>query len=255
MQRRSFVHGDLTLSYLDQGGAGTPLIALHATWMEASTFAELAEALAPRWRVLALDQRGHGYSDHSEDLSWDAFIGDLGAFIDHLTIKTPVNLLGNSLGGVVAFRYAARNPAKVKAMVIEESAAVLNPDFNFIRTWAGKYPTREALRERIGERLAWSVEPSFREGQSGWTLAFSPEQLADALGELKGDFWRDWTLSNCPTLLIRGSESRVVDGDILARMAEVRPKTFLKTFRAGHVVHHDALKPFAVEVANFLDSV
>jgi hypothetical protein len=35
-------------------------------------------------------------------------------------------------------------------------------------------------------------------------------------------------------------------------MAEVRPKTTLKSFSAGHVVHHDALKGFAEEVAVFL---
>lgn len=253
MERRSFTHGDLTLSYLDQAGPGTPLIALHATWMEAGTYCDLATALDPRWRVVALDQRGHGHSDHSNDLSWDAFIGDLGAFVDHLAIDAPVALLGNSLGGVVAYRYAARNPGKVRAMVIEESPAVMNPDFSFIRKWAGTYPTREALLERIGPRLAWSVEPSIREGPSGWSLAFSPNHLADAQDGLKGDFWNDWNASDCPALVIRGSESRVVDGGVLKRMAEDRPNTSLKILDAGHVVHHDASQAFATEVAAFLD--
>lgn len=99
MERRSFTHDGLNLSYLDQGGIGAPIIALHAYWMEAGTYADLAEALAPEWRVVALDLRGHGHSDHSADLSWDAFIGDLAAFLDHLGVEEPAILMGNSHGG------------------------------------------------------------------------------------------------------------------------------------------------------------
>lgn len=50
MMRRSFVRDGLNLSYLDQGGAGEPVVALHAYWMEAGTYADLAKALAPKWR-------------------------------------------------------------------------------------------------------------------------------------------------------------------------------------------------------------
>lgn len=53
MERRSFTHQDLQLSYLDSGGSGPVLIALHAHWMEARTFAPLAAVLAPEWRVVA----------------------------------------------------------------------------------------------------------------------------------------------------------------------------------------------------------
>jgi esterase len=253
--RRSFKQDIITLSYLDQGGDGIPVVALHAYWMEAGTYAELAEALAPTWRVIALDQRGHGHSDHPIDLSWEAFIGDLAAFLDHLEIDQPVILAGNSLGGTVVFRFAARYPKKVRAMIVEESPATAGGDFDFMRAWAGVYPTREALRSKIGERLAWSVEPSFRKTEAGWTLAFSPEALADAQRGLHGDFWSDWLATDCPTLLIRGSDSRAVDGTILEKMAARRPNTTLKTFDAGHVVHHDVPDAFSTAARAFLTQV
>ena len=47
MQRHVFQHDGLTISWLDAGGDGRLLIALHAHWMEALTFAPLAESLAP----------------------------------------------------------------------------------------------------------------------------------------------------------------------------------------------------------------
>ena len=252
MERQAFVHQGMTLSYLDQGGTGTPVIALHAYWMEAGTYGDLAKALAPEWRVIALDQRGHGHSDHSKDLSWDAFISDLGAFLNHLGIDEPIVLIGNSLGGTVAFRYAARNPGKVRAMVIEESPAVEDGDLGFMREWAGTYPTREALVAKIGKRLAWSVEPSFRQTADGWTLAFSPNTLADAEIGLNGNFWDDWNATDCPLLLVRGTDSKAVDGAVLEKMAATRANTKLISFDAGHVVHHDKPDAFAKAVMDFL---
>lgn len=252
MMRRTFVNDGLTFSYLDQGGSGTPIIALHAYWMESGTYEGLAEALAPEWRIIALDQRGHGYSSHSNDLSWDAFISDLGAFLDHLHLGDPVILAGNSLGGTVAFRFAARYPQRVSAMIVEESPAEEDSDLDFMRQWAGVYPTREALKEKIGERLAWSVEPSFRQTTEGWTLAFSPAALADAQSGLNGDFWDDWRSTDCPTLLVRGRHSRAVEGDVLESMSVERPNTTLVTLDAGHVVHHDKPEAFADEVRKFL---
>ncbi len=84
MDRRSFRSGGLTLSYLDAGGDGQPLLALPAHWMEARTYAPLAAALAPAWRVVALDQRGHGLSDRATRYERDDYLGDALALCDHL---------------------------------------------------------------------------------------------------------------------------------------------------------------------------
>ena len=52
--RHSFERDGVVISFLDAGGAGKPLIALHGHWMRGADF----EDLAPEWRVIALDQRG-----------------------------------------------------------------------------------------------------------------------------------------------------------------------------------------------------
>ena len=254
MERRVFENSGVNLSYLDAGGDGKPIIALHAYWMEAGTYADTASALSPEWRVLALDQRGHGRSDKPDDLSWDAFIDDLEAFLDHLEIHQPVVLMGNSLGGTVAFQFAARTPHRVQALIIEEAPAVEDSDLEFMRAWAGVFPTREALLETVGERMAWSIEPSIRKTEAGWTLAFSPTKLADAQVGLNGDFWADWLATTCPALLLRGRDSRAVDGEVLEAMAARRPNTRLETLPAGHVVHHDAPQAFVDVVRQFLMS-
>ncbi|RYZ02025.1 MAG: alpha/beta hydrolase [Myxococcales bacterium] len=252
MERKSFEHDGLKFSYLDAGGDGELLVALHALWMEAGTFVPLAEALAPGWRVVALDQRGHGRSDHAASSTWGDYVSDLGALLDHLRATRPVVLLGNSLGGTAAFLFAARHPERVRALIAEEAPAKEDADLGFMLAWQGVFATREALLAKVGERLSWSVEPSIRQVAGGYTLAFSPRDLAERQAHLNGEYWHEWRATSCPALVVRGSESRAVDGAILERMAAVRPHTQLVTIQAGHVVHHDAPALFLAAVEDFL---
>jgi pimeloyl-ACP methyl ester carboxylesterase len=252
MERKFFQHAGLALSYLDAGGGGEPLIALHALWMEAGTFSAFAEAMAPAWRVVALDQRGHGYSEHAAGASWPDYVGDVGAFLDHLGVQRPVVLLGNSLGGMAAFLFAARHPARVRALIVEESPARHQADMRFMLDWQGVYPTRQALLDKVGERLAWSVEPSLRQVAGGWTLAFSPKDLVESLPQLNGEYWDEWRASSCPALVLRGTESRAVDGATLEKMASVRANARIVSIAAGHVIHHDAPAQFLSAVQSFL---
>ena len=252
MDRHSFEHAGLKLSYLDAGGDGELLIALHALWMEAGTFSELAGALAPSWRVVALDQRGHGHSEHAATSTWADYVSDIGAFLEHLRAARPVVLLGNSLGGTAAFLFAAQHPNRVRALIAEEAPAEEEADLRFMQAWQGVFPTREALLDKVGERLAWSVEPSLRRVAGGYTLAFSPKDLVARQAELNGEYWDEWRATHCPALVIRGTQSRAVEGAILERMAKVRPHTQLVSIEAGHVVHHDAPSLFLAAVEDFL---
>ena len=251
MKRSCFEHHGLTLSYLDSGGDGPLIVALHAMWMEARTFEGFALAM-PEWRVVSLDQRGHGLSDHASDYSGRAFVDDIVALLDHLEASKPVVLIGNSLGGHNAFVFARRHPERVRAMVIEETPPEGHAALEFVLDWRGIYPTREQLEQKIGERLAWSVAPSFRETAQGWTLAFDPDELVAMQQVLNGDFWSDWLGTSCPALVVRGTQSKAVDGALLETMAERRPNTQLLSLQAGHVTHHDDAAGFNAAVRKFL---
>ena len=253
MRRAAFRHDGLTLSYLDSESEGPLIVALHAMWMEARSFEGFAQSFAD-WRVVSMDQRGHGLSDHSRDYSRASFVGDIAALLDHLGVTGPVVLVGNSLGGTNAFFFAAKYPERVRAMVIEEGPPEEHASLAFVLEWRGRYPTREALSAKVGERLAWSVEPSFRETAEGWTLAFDPADLVEMQRVLNGDFWSEWLATTCPVLVVRGSQSKAVDGALLKSMAELRPGARLVTLEAGHVVHHDAALEFNAAVRQFLES-
>ena len=252
-ERHAFKSGDLTLSYLDSI-KGQPLLALHAHWMEGATFLQLATDLSPDWRVIALDQRGHGYSDHSTVYTRAAYLSDIVALLDHLGLDK-VAVLGNSLGGVNAYQFAARYSERVLALIVEDIGAIIDDDTSFALAWQGIYPTRDALVEKIGERLSPALATSIRETALGWKLTFNPEDMVASQKQLNGDHWDDWVASRCPALLIRGRESRVSDAALFQQMAARRPRTQLVTLDGGHVVHFDNPRGFSDAVRDFLSTI
>jgi len=257
-ERRSFAHDGLTFSYLDSssqaGPAARSLVALHGHLMEAATFAPLAAALAPHWRILALDQRGHGHSSHARSYTRADYISDIEAFFHHLHLEKAV-LLGSSLGGVNAFQFAARHPRQVQAFILEDIGAVVTDDISFILPWSGVSPTREALVAKVGERFAPYLEDSFRQTPDGWTLAFEPSELVGSQRNLCGDHWQDFLATACPALLLRGTESRVTSAEHLEQMAARRPDTTLVPLDGGHILHYDTPLGFTAAVRDFLDSL
>jgi len=243
MQRFSLQHNGLTLSWLDTGGDGPVLIALHAHWMEAQTFAHLARNLAPDWRVVALDQRGHGHSSHAASYTREDYLGDIEALFDELDVTTPVVLLGNSLGGINAVQFAARHSERVRTLIIEDIGVEVSTDISFVRAWAGTFPTREALAERVGPRFLPYLDDSFRVTPEGWRLAFDPEDMVQSQEAMKGNYWDEWLASQCPALVIRGRDSRVTTQEEIEAMVSRRPNTTHIVLDGGHVVHQDSPGP------------
>jgi esterase len=254
MNRSNFRHDGLTLSYLDSGGELPVTIALHAHWMEGATFSPLAEAIGSEWRLIALDQRGHGDSDHAQSYTREDYLGDLEALFRHLGLPHAV-LLGNSLGGVNAYQFAASHPQWVRALVIEDMGVEVPGDLPPMLSWAGTFAKREELEKAIGSRLLPYLQDSFRPTTGGcWRLAFEPRDMLLSQASLAGNHWSDWLATDCPALVIRGTESRVTTAAHVAQMAERRAHTQLCTLEGGHVVHQDNPPAFAAAVRSFLGS-
>src|ERR1700748_2459465 len=78
--------GGLNFHYTDWGGDGPPLVMLHGLSGHARTWDHTAAALRGRYRVLALDQRGHGDSDWAPQYGFGPMAGDLLAFLDAMQL-------------------------------------------------------------------------------------------------------------------------------------------------------------------------
>ena len=250
MERHYFHHDGLRFSFLDSGGNKPALVTLHAHFMEGETYAPLADALSA-WRVVSLDQRGHGYTNHAPSYTRADYIGDLKALFEHVNLTQAI-VLGNSLGGANAYQFAARYPNLVRGLVVEDLGAEVRDDITFALAWEGEFPTRQALAERVGPRFLPYLEPSFREESGKWQLAFRPSEMVESQKLLCGDHWNDWLATSCPALLLRGRESRVTTQAGLEQMAARRPNAQLVTLDGGHILHFDNPSGFADSVRDFL---
>jgi pimeloyl-ACP methyl ester carboxylesterase len=94
--------GGVRLHALDHGGDGGPIILfLHGAVAHAHWWDTIAPGLADMGRPVAVDLRGHGESDWSDDYSYGAFAEDLGAWIDWAAAEGggPPGLIAHSFGG------------------------------------------------------------------------------------------------------------------------------------------------------------
>ena len=108
---------DCRLHY-EEAGSGEPLVLLHGNGEDCGYFARQMDYFSTKYRVIALDTRGHGKSERgSAPFTIAQFAEDLLAFLDEQGLKR-VNLLGFSDGGNIALTFALRHPERVRRLVL-----------------------------------------------------------------------------------------------------------------------------------------
>lgn len=252
-RRTTFDHGGITLSYLDSGGPGPILLALHGHLNEARFVHQGAVPPDLGYRVVALDQRGHGESGHAHSYATDRYVDDAVALLDHLGIATAV-LLGHSLGAAVAYLLAARAPARVTAMIVVDIGAVIDDDLGITRQWPRRAASKEDLVTAfgfMGSKQAYVM----RHYADGWGVPWCADEMVASQQELNGDHWREWLATTKPALLIHGVESRQLSGDHAEDMAARRSGTTLRHLPGGHAVYADNPDGYAAEVRAFLRTI
>ncbi len=109
----------MDLFYRKYGNEGDqPIIILHGIFGISDNWVTYARRIAmERFEVFVVDQRNHGQSPHSENFNYLALTDDLFDFIDEHEIEDPI-IIGHSMGGKVAMRFALENPHLVKKLVV-----------------------------------------------------------------------------------------------------------------------------------------
>lgn len=111
------------LHYLDQG-QGRPLVILHGLFGTLDNW----QTLARRWaqeaglRVVSVDLRNHGRSFHSPEHTYGAMAADVLALFDHLDLGPDTTLMGHSMGGKVAMRFALDHPVRLARLIVLDIA-------------------------------------------------------------------------------------------------------------------------------------
>jgi pimeloyl-ACP methyl ester carboxylesterase/putative sterol carrier protein len=165
-----------------EAGTGAPVVAIHGLGATKASFLATVAALAPRFRVIAIDLPGHGDSSKPVGAPYDArWFGDaVVQLLDALELER-AHVVGNSLGGRVALEIGLRAPDRVDRL------ALLAPSM----AWRRKRPWAPALRlvrpelgvlphapRAVVERVLDRFMP---EARSGWAAAGVDEFLRSFL--------------------------------------------------------------------------
>ena len=259
----------LSFHYVEWGEAtAPPVVLLHGLSAMCRIWDRLAAALQDRYRVIALDQRGHG------DTSWpaepqystDDYVGDLEALVAMWGLDRFV-LGGLSMGGMNAIAYTARHPEQVSHLLSVD----IRPSFN-----ADKRPNRDQDRRTAeqGHPILPSLDAAFiarklthpqtpdssvrhhvqhqlkQLPDGGWTFKQDPRV---SYYWRPSDLWADLPKIDVPVLIVRGGQSPVLPADIAERMRGAFPKAELVTIEeAGHTVPEDRPEEFIAAVESFL---
>lgn len=276
--RYAQVRPDLRLHYHEAGvGNGPTIVLLHGGGPGASSWSNFARnipVLAEHFHVIAVDQPGYGRSDKPTEHP-QYFVHSASALkdlLDHLEITSRVHLLGNSLGGGAAVRFALDHPDRAGKLVLMGpgglSTNLFAPDPTEGVKLLSKFnyePTRENLAaflrimvfdqslvtdELIEERFASASTPEALAATRAMGKSFASADFE------KGMLWRDAYKLRQPVLLIWGREDRVnpLDGALVA--TKLIPRAQLHVFGGcGHWAQLEKFHEFNRLAIDFLAGV
>ncbi len=278
---------DLALNVVDWGGDGPPLLFVHGYGHNAHLWDAFVPDLEDRYRVLALDSRGHGDSDSDREYRYHnaAIARDVEAVLDDLKLEE-VALVGHSQGGHACLRFAGRHPERVSRLVLADagpdlpaggtgappaSLRLLAPSFESVadyETILGEiYPLLD-VKDR-----ALLAEQSLRPTDDG---CFAPkldsrflrrESSRDAQTRVNFDrqawvekenarLWHYLERITCPTLLLHGEHSPLLAVATVRRMVDdvLADARAVAIPGAGHALMLDNPAAFRTALVEFLSA-
>ncbi len=219
----------------DADGHGPTLVCLHAVGHGASDFARIRERFQDRFRVIALDWPGQGNSAPDRALPSAArYAGLLRGFLDAIGVDKAV-LLGNSIGGAAALRFAASHPERVLGLVLANPGGIDRAD------WLGRTVCRLFARFfALGARGARWFPAAF-------ALYYRFVLPGRAAGAQRA--------RSCPVLVAWAKRDRVLQ--LRRNLPAIRrfPNAKLETFEAGHAPFLETPEAFDASLERFLASL
>jgi pimeloyl-ACP methyl ester carboxylesterase len=230
-------------------GRGLPIVCLPGLTRNGADFHELATHLTrdagePR-RVITIDSRGRGRSDHDptpENYSFPVELADVTAVITALEIG-PAIFLGTSRGGILTMLLGAARPTAIAGAILNDIGPVIDvKGLMRIKGYAGKLPTPRSYEEgadilrRLGDAQFPGLPPEswLRQARQVWrqedgamVLAYDTA-LAKTLETIDVErpppaIWTQFdSLARVPLMVIRGANSDILSVATLDAMRERR---------------------------------
>jgi pimeloyl-ACP methyl ester carboxylesterase len=270
----------LRFQYQEWGDVRTKhaVILLHGFAETKAIWTDVGQDLAREYRVIGLDQRGHGGSAPAKDNDYSRAtqVEDLEAVITGLGLRT-VTLVGHAMGGANAICYAAEHPDIVTALVIIETAPeVLRTGMETIRKLATGpdefntldevvdlyrqyYP--EATSEQLERRARASVAVTDDGGYTwGFDKAFRDSRMRppepDPGQRRLNDLWDCVDRVQCPVMIVRGADTDMLTPEATQRVQRRIIGSRVSLIEgAGHHVPTDQPSALSLNIREFLQNL
>jgi len=250
----------ITLNYEVWGQSGKWITLVHGAQDNLNVWWNQVPVLSSKYRVLALDWRGHGDTETPAlDYKFEIMVRDLYELWQHLGIKETY-LNGHSMGGGIVIRAALMHPDIVKALIITNSGV------------SRRAPTKDENDRLMAERTQrWN----FIEKHGFWPYDDDDDKLTPAERTYKAMKLRndpknyvrmirtldrsgtppDTSVMQCPTLIISGEYDGLGGPDAGKTTQELIPGSKRVVLKTGHNPHVEMPDTYNKVVMDFLDGL
>ncbi|WP_225919629.1 alpha/beta fold hydrolase [Actomonas aquatica] len=254
----------------DLGGeGGAPMVVLHGMLGSSRNWLGAGRELAERgWHVHALDLRNHGRSPHAEPMNYEAMVEDVVAWLDARELPQ-VDLVGHSMGGKLAMLLAARQPERVKRLVVVDIA----PKDYLSREHRAEFAAMHELRlsevrsrgdaeMKMEARVAdWSMRKFLTtnlerdEPNGGWRWIINLPAISAALPVLEKNPLQDGDRFAGPTLFAAGGKSRYIGAGDVGAIQQFFPAAEIEFIAdSGHNPHMEAREALVAAIVAHRDA-
>ncbi|CAN5468766.1 alpha/beta hydrolase [soil metagenome] len=253
------------LAWWEWGDAANPkvLVCVHGLTRQGRDFDVLAQALSSEYRVVCPDVVGRGESDRLADpmgYQIPAYVADMVTLLARLNAKT-LHWVGTSMGGLIGMSLASLPGSPIERLVLNDIGPTLRAEgLNHIASYLGapiRWPSLDAAADYLlsisagfgpHTREQWlaltkpMLRPNDDAGGEGFKphydpaigipfRAITPEMAAAGEAAL----WKAYDAITCPTLLVRGADSALLDAPTAQAMTQRGPRARLVEFAGvGH---------------------
>jgi pimeloyl-ACP methyl ester carboxylesterase len=265
----------LRFHFLEWGRPEAPtIVLLHGGHQSAHSWDLVSLHLAQKYRVLALDQRGHGDSEWPRDVEYSnhSMALDAEAFIEAMVPGKPI-LMGHSMGGRNSMLLTKRDPSRLRALVIVDVGPEVSPrgreviagfvqtnqEFDDLEHFVENVRKYDPYRPR--EHIERTVRYNMLKRADGKFVSkcdAGPRRLGivRGTGPLDNITLEDARAFDLPVLLVRGANSNILDAGAAERFRAALPHGALVTVPdCGHNVHGQNTKGFIAAVGGYLAEV
>lgn len=242
-------------------GDGPSVVLLHGLFGSARNFGTVQRALAPLFRVIAMDARNHGASPHAAGMHYATLAADVLETLDALKVERAA-VIGHSMGGKTAMTLAVTAPERVGRLLVADIAPVAYQHANdSVAAAMRAIPLHAGLTRAEAEAALADAVPvpgvrtflvqNLQFGpQPRWRIGL--DEIASAIPDLEG--WETPAgIYSGPTLFVSGAQSNyVMPGHRPAIRALFPTARFVSVKNAGHWLHADNPAGFLSVVEAFL---